>query len=129
MASVIIQTQPVSVSVIPGQDTTFSVIPSANFAPVTYSYQWKLDTTNIVGATATSYFIDPILTDSAKSFTVSVSALSAAPQLSATVAVATVLSDAAVLTVSAESAPFSHFAKYPETGVQRFRRLRHLGYV
>jgi hypothetical protein len=128
MASVIIQTQPVSVSVVPGQDTTFSVVPSANFS-ATYSYQWRLGGVPIAGATSPSYFIDPLIGDNSKSFTVSVSALSAAPQLSATVAMATVVSNAAILTVTEPNYPFSVFEKGKETGVQRFRRLRHLGYV
>lgn len=128
MASVIIQTQPVSVSAVPGQDTTFSVVPSANFS-ATYSYQWKVGGLPISGATSSSYFIDPLIGDNNKSFTVAVSALSAAPQLSAIVAVATVTSNAAVLTVTEPSYPFNLFERGNETGVQRFRRLRHLGYV
>lgn len=129
MASVIIQTQPVSVSVVPGQDTTFSVTASANVAPVTFGYQWKVGGTPITGANSSSYFIDPLIGDNSKSFTVAVSALSAAPQLSATVAIATVASNAAVLTVTEPAYPFNIFEKGNETGVQRFRRLRHLGYV
>jgi len=127
MATVIIQTQPTAASAIPGQNTTFTVVPSANFIPVAYTYQWKVNTVNISGATSSSYMIDPVAGDNTKSFTVLVNALSAGP--SGNVSVANVTSNAAVLTVVAESRPFSNFAVYPETGQERFRRLRHLGYV
>ena len=124
MASVILTSQPVSLTAVPGQNTTFSVTPSADFAPVSYRYQWKLNTVDIAGATNSTYFIDPVIGDSGKSFTVSVSALSGASLQ------ATVLSNpATVLTVVAETNIFSKFALYPETGVERFRRLRNLGYV
>ena len=129
MASVIIQTQPLSVSVVPGQDTTFSVIPSSSFTPVGYAYQWNVDSTPIQGAQNATYFIDPLIGDTGKTFTVDVSSLSAAPQLSAIVAAATVTSTGAVLTVTEPNYPFNIFEKGNETGVQRFRRLRHLGYV
>ena len=123
MATVIITKQPTSVTVIPGQNTTFSVTASADFASPTYKYQWKLGGANISGATDSAYFIDPIAANNGNSYTVSVSALSG------TSLQATVLSNAAVLTVTAESSPFDTFAVYPETGAERFKRLRHLGYV
>lgn len=125
MANVIITSQPTAASVVPGQNVTFSVTPSADFSPVSYAYQWKANTVNIAGATTVSYGIDPVIGDNTKSFTVSVSALSGSPLQ----AVATVLSDAAILTVNAEASPFDKFAVYPETGKERFLRLRNLGYV
>jgi len=125
MTNIIITTQPVAASVVPGQNVTFSVTPSADFSPASYSYQWKVNTVNIAGATSSTYFIDPVLGDNSKSFTVSVSALSGSPLQ----AVATVLSDAAVLTVTAETDVYAKFALYPETGKERFLRLRHLGYI
>lgn len=127
MATVIISTQPVSLSAIPGQNSTFSVTPSADFATATYAYQWKLNTVNITGANSSSYFIDPVIGDNGKSFTVAVSALSATA--TGIFSQATVTSNAATLTVTAETIPFSNFAIYPETGKQRFLRLRNLGYV
>jgi len=124
MASVILTSQPVSLTAVPGQNITFSVTPSADFAPVSYLYQWKLNTVNIAGATNSTYFIDPVIGDSGKSYTVSVSALSGASLQ------ATVLSNpATVLTVVAETSIFAKFARYPESGEERFRRLRNLGYV
>lgn len=123
MANVILTSQPTSLTAVPGQNSTFSVVASANFSSATYSYQWKVNTVNISGATSSSYTIDPVIGDNGKLFTVSVSALSGA------VAQATVLSNAAILTVTAESSPFDKFAVYPETGKERFLRLRNLGYV
>jgi hypothetical protein len=125
MPSVIFTTQPTSLSATPGQNTTFSVVPSANFSSVVYSYQWKKDSVNIIGATSSSYFIDPVAGDNGSSFTVAVSALSGTPSQ----AVATATSSAAVLTVIDESGIFAKFALYPETGAERFTRLRNLGYV
>lgn len=123
MASIIITSQPASLTAVPGQNTTFSVTPSADFTSASYSYQWKVNTVDIAGATNSTYFIDPVVGDNGKSFTVSVSALSGSALQ------ATALSDAAVLTVVAESGPFDKFALYPETGKERFLRLRNLGYV
>jgi hypothetical protein len=125
MSSVIFTTQPTSLSATPGQNTTFSAVASANFSSAVYSYQWSRNSVNIVGATSSSYFIDPLLADNGSSFTVSVSALSGAPLR----AVATATSSAAVLTVLNESGIFAKFALYPESGVERFTRLRNLGYV
>ena len=126
MANVIIKTQPASIAVVTGQNTTFSVTPSADFASATYAYQWKLNTVNIAGANSSSYFIDPLLTDNGKSFTVAVSALSATA--SGRFSQATVTSNAAVLTVSADSTVFNKWARYPESGKERFLRMRNLGY-
>lgn len=126
MANVIITTQPASVAVVLGQNTTFSVTPSADFASATYAYQWKLNTVNIAGANSSTYFIDPLLADNGKSFTVAVSALSATA--SGTFSQATVTSNAAVLTVSADNTVFNKWALYPESGKERFLRMRNLGY-
>jgi hypothetical protein len=126
-STIVIQTQPQSVSVIVGQDTTFTVVPSSNFIPSSYAYQWRVGGVAIAGATSSSYSIDPVIGDGNKSFTVSVSALSSTA--GGFVSVANVTSNAAVLTVSADAGIFKNFAVYPETGEQRFLRLRNLGYV
>lgn len=127
MANVILTTQPASLTAVPGENSTFSVVASADFSTATYAYQWKVNTVNISGATNSSYTLDPVIGDDSKSFTVSVSALSA--NGSGVVSQATVLSNAAVLTVIAETGPFDKFAIYPESGKERFLRLRNLGYV
>ncbi len=112
-----------SVTVVPGQNTTFSVTASANFAPVSYLYQWSVDSNPIPGATSSSYFIDPVLSDDGKVFVVSVSGLSAGSLQE------TVTSDDAVLTVNSDESRFSKFARGNESGEERFRRLRNLGYI
>lgn len=127
MATVILTTQPASLTAIPGQDSTFSVVASADFSSATYVYQWKANTVNISGAIGSSYTIDPVIGDNTKSFTVSVSALSATA--TGPLSQATVLSEAAILTVNAETSPFDKFAVFPETGKQRFLRLHNLGYL
>jgi len=123
MGNIVITSQPLSVSVVPGQNTTFSVGVSANFSPVTYLYQWRVGSTPISGATNSSYFIDPVLTDNNKSFSVLVSGLSAG------VVLQTVTSNNAVLTVNTDTGKFAKFARGSESGEERFRRLRNLGYI
>ena len=125
MPTVIITNQPASVTVVPGQNTTFSVNASADFSPATYAYQWKRGGVNIPAATTSKYFIEPVIGDNQSSFTVSVSALSGTPLQS----VATVNSTTATLSVVADTDIFGKFAIYPESGKERFTRLRHLGYV
>lgn len=125
MPSVIITKQPASVTTVPGQNTTFAVTPSADFSPASYAYQWCLSGVNIPGATSSTYFIDPLLTDNGALFTVVVSALSGSPLTS----VATVTSNEVTLTVAADAGPYKHWAIYPESGEERHARLRHLGYV
>jgi hypothetical protein len=122
MANIVITTQPQSITVVPGKDTTFTVVGSADFN-ATYGYQWKLGGTPIAGATSNSYFIDPLMTNNGNVFSVSVSALSAG------VSLASVNSNNATLTVQEDIPPFNVFDKGKETGRERHRRLRLLGYI
>jgi len=112
-----------SVTAVPGQNTTFSVVASANFTPVTYLYQWRDGSNPIALANSSSYFIDPATTDNNKTFSVLVSGLSAG------VLQQVVTSSPAVLTVIADESKFSKFARGNESGEERFRRLRNLGYI
>lgn len=123
MANIVITSQPQSVTVVPGQNTTFSVTVSANFNPVTYLYQWRNGGTLIPGATNSFYFIDPVLTDNNKSFSVLVSGLSAGTLQQ------TLTSNLALLTVNTDTGRFAKFARGSESGEERFRRLRNLGYI
>jgi len=113
---------PASATVVPGQNTTFSVTTSAAFTPTSYAYQWKQNGTTIAGATTSSYLIDPVIGDNGKTFSVAVSALSGGSAFSTT-------SNTLTLSVLEDVTIFSKFAVYPETGEERFRRLRNLGYV
>jgi len=119
MATVNITQQPVSVTAVPGQNTTFSVTASADFSPVQFAYKW----TN--NATTQSITIDPLISDNGNTYSVSVSALSGAP-LSA---VAIVNSNTATLTVNEDVPPFDTYDVGSETGRQRHLRLRLLGYI
>jgi hypothetical protein len=117
MADLILTQQPVSLTAVPGQDSTFSVTASANFTPVTYTYKWSS------GQSTQSIIIDPLMSDNGNTYSVSVSALSASTVM------ATISSNVATLTVKEDVAPFDTFDQGKETGRERHRRLRHLGYV
>lgn len=128
MASIIFTSQPSSLTAVPGQDSTFNVIASANFSPVSFTYQWNLSAVTgmllpITGATSSSYMFDPLMSDNGKVFVVSVSALSSSNVM------ATANSNGATISVFEDSHPFDVFDLGNETGRERHRRLRHLGYV
>jgi hypothetical protein len=125
MANIVITSQPLSATVVPGQNTTFSVNVSSDFSPVVYLYQWKKDSSNIPGATTSSYFINnPTVADfNGKNFSVSVSGLSAG------VLQDVELSNNALLTVNSDVSRFAKFARGSESGEERFRRLKNLGYI
>ena len=117
MPDIIITSQPVSLTAVPGQNSTFSVTASANFSPVTFSYRWSNN------ATTQSITIDPLIGDNGNTYSVSVSALSAG------VAVDVVTSSSATLTVFEDMPPFNVFDLGSETGRERHLRLRLLGYI
>lgn len=122
MANIVITTQPQSVTVAPGQNTTFTVVGSADFAPATFNYQWKLGGTPITGATLGSYSIDPVIGNNGNVFSVSVSALSAGVPL------VSVNSNNATLNVQAGTSIYDRFyVGGTESGKERHRRLRLLG--
>ena len=123
MANIIITSFTGSVTAVPGQNTTFSVVASANFTPSTYLYQWNVDSNPISGATFSSYFIDPVSIDDGKTFSVTVSGLSAG------VLQESITSDDAVLTVVSEEGRFAKFARGNESGQERYTRLHNLGYI
>jgi len=123
MANITITSFTGSVTAVPGQNTTFSVVASANFSPVTYLYQWNVDSNPISGASSSSYFIDPVSVDSGKTFSVRISGLSAGVLQQA------IASSDAVLTLVSEEGRFAKFAKGNESGQERYTRLRNLGYI
>lgn len=122
----IIQTQPASLTAVPGQNSTFSVVASSDFSAI-YTYQWKLSSgltvSTISGATSSTYVFDPLITDSGKKFLVQLSALSGAT------VVATLTSNAALITVIEDVKPFDVYDLGTETGRERHRRLHLLGYI
>lgn len=118
MPAVIITQQPVSLTAVPGQDSTFSVTASADFSGATFNYLWTPG-----NATTQSITIDPLIGDNGNSYSVAVSALSGA------VSVATVNSNSATLTVIEDVPPFDVYDVGTETGRERHLRMRLLGYI
>lgn len=120
MATFIITTQPQSASLVNGQDVTLSVGVSADYSPATYLYQWRKNSLPITGATSQTYFQTA---PTSGTYSVAVSALSASSFISS------LTSSNAVLTVSEDVSPFDVYDVGAETGRERHKRLRHLGYV
>lgn len=117
MPAVIITSQPVSLTAVPGQNSTFSVTASADFPSPTFNYRWSN------AATTQSIVIDPLIGNNGNTYSVSVSALSASTVM------ATVTSNVATLTVNEDVPPFNVFDLGAETGRERHMRLRLLGYI
>ena len=111
-------------STIPGRDITFAVTVSSDYLPsdVSYQYQWQVNSTNVTGAVFNSYTIDPLMTDNGNNYLCTVVALSNS------VIQDTVNSDEVTLEVREDVAPFDRFDFGKETGRERHRRMRHLGY-
>lgn len=107
-----------------GQDTTFSVVASADFSTATYAYQWKKGGTSISGAINSSYTFDA-LASTLGVYTVSVSALSAGVSQAVVNSGNITLSSVAEDTVK----PFDVYDRGTESGRERHRRMHHLGYI
>jgi len=131
MAQFIISSQPVSLTAVPGQDSTFSVTASTDYLPlssIAYEYQWYEDGVIIVDATSSSYFIDPLIEDDGKEYFATVTVLSGEVEPLDTF-VTQLTSDTATLTVIEDVPPFDVYDVGSETGRQRHLRLRLLGYI
>ena len=120
-----------SQSVVPGQDTTFTVVASSNdVTPLSaaYTYQWY---TSASSGTVTakvaddSYTFDPLITDNGLAFFATSTFLSGAPATF----VEMITSDSAILTVTEDTPPFDVYDVGSETGRQRHLRMRLLGYI
>jgi hypothetical protein len=131
MADFIISTQPQSVTAVPGQDSTFTVLGSTNYSPLTsiaFDYQWYVDDVLISNAESASYTIDPLIEDSGKEFFATVTVLSGDEEPLETY-VTRLTSGTVTLTVEEDVAPFDVYDRGSETGRERHRRLRLLGYI
>ena len=131
MANFIVSTQPVSLTAVPGQDSTFSVLGSTDYVPLTsiaFNYQWYVDNSLVSGSTSNSFFIDPLMSDNGKALFATVTVLSGAT-LPLNTLVTQLTSNTATLTVNEDVKPFDSYDVGPETGRQRHLRIRHLGYI
>lgn len=143
MPSVILTTQPAStLSVVPNQNTTFTVAASADFPTISYTYQWKKaadggaieSATNIAGAVNATYFFEPASGDDGFKYYCTVNALSATS--SGPASQASVNSAGVALTVNASTTEIYHKwvpksndpNPLKESGAERFRRMHNLGY-
>jgi hypothetical protein len=128
-----ISTQPQSQSGFIGQNTTFTVAGSTSLNPLSagFTYAWYTSSgatiTNVAAAAEnnTSYTIDSQLSQSGLGVFATVNCLSGAPLTFQT----TLTSNLAILTVTEDSAPFDTYDVWPESGKERHRRLRLLGYI
>ena len=114
---------------VPLQNVTLSVTPSADFAPSSYSYQWRLGGSTIAGASGPSYKFDASTSLGFSTYTCSVSGLASNGALSYAETTNGIL-----VRVVADASIFSrHLPKganhLNESGQERFARLRNLGYV
>jgi hypothetical protein len=121
-----------SQSVVPGQDTTFTVESSSNDVSslsAAYTYQWYTSASNgtvTPRVPAASFTFDPLIGDNGLAFFATSNFLSGAP---ATTFVRQITSSRAILTVQEDVPPFDVYDVGAETGRQRHLRLRLLGYV
>lgn len=140
MPSVIFTSKPASsLSVVPNQNTTFTVAASTDVLNSTFRYQWKKTPSggligNIEGATSSSYSFEPQTEDNGAAYSCRVDAMSATSSGLVSQANAT-FSPALTLTVAADATTFARWtpkANDPnplnESGPERFQRMRTLGY-
>lgn len=134
-STVILTSQPGStLSVVPNQNTTFTVQASSNINASGYVYQWKRGASNISGATNATYFFEPALADDNVIYTCVVSAMSATS--TGNFSQATVTSTGTTLTVAADDGVYFKWSQgainnnnpLKESGKERFLRMHHLGY-
>jgi hypothetical protein len=125
-------TNPSSQSAVPGQNLTFTVQASSNdVTPLSanYTYQWYTSGASVVSiadATAATLDFDPLMENNGLAIFATSDFLSGAP---ATTFVQRITSTRAIVTVAEDIPPFDVFDSGPETGRERHRRLRLLGYI
>lgn len=141
MPAVIFTSKPAStLSVVPNQNTTFTVAASTDVLNSTFKYQWKKtpfggSIGDITGASSASYTFEPALADNGATYTCRVDALSATSSDPAASQANASFSPAVTLTVEADATTFARWtpkANDPnplkESGPERFQRMRTLGY-
>ena len=131
-----ITTQPQSQTVVPGQNTNFSVSATTSLDPLSSSvtYAWYTSAGNTVtnvaghGATNNTFVFDPQIGNNGLGFFATVNGLSADAGQTQTLRT-TLTSNLAILTVNEDVAPYDVQDVWPETGRERHTRLRLLGYI
>lgn len=143
MATVILTSQPSTLSVVPNQNTTITVAASADFNVSSYTYQWKKSATaggligaanNITGATGALYRFEPASGDNGYKYYCVVNGLSSTS--SGEASQASVNSTGLTLTVASEATGIYNKwvpkgndpNQLKESGAERFRRMHNLGY-
>ena len=119
-----------TVTAVPFQDITLTVAPSANFSATRYLYQWAQGGVNIGGAITSSYKFDASTTPGHTSFSCAVSGLSGA---NGSTFVYSETTPNMIVTVIGDTSIFArHLPKganqLKESGFERFRRIRNMGY-
>lgn len=114
-----------NLTAVPLQDVTLSVSPSSNFSATSYLYQWRAGGTSIAQATNSVYKFDASATTT---YSCAVSGLTGNNVL-----VYSEVTGNVVVTVKADASIYSrHLPKganiLNESGEERFRRVRNLGY-
>jgi len=130
--SLAIITQPVSLTAVPGQDSTFTVAVSTAATPLSsasFTYQWYLSGAPVTSATSASYVLDPLIGDNGKAIFARVALLTAASLTATATFVTMVTSNSVTITVAEDVVPFNTYDLGSETGRQRHLRLRLLGYI
>jgi hypothetical protein len=126
-----------SLTAVPGQDITFTLQASSNdVSPLSanYTYQWYTSAagesstlvSSLTSTSTVSYFIDPLISTNGLRVFATSTFLSGAP---ATTFVRQITSSQAVITVIEDVPPFNVYDLGTETGRERHRRLRLLGYI
>ena len=131
MATILFTAQPTTSTIYVGTNTTFAVNVSSDIGDPTYTYQWAVSTTNlssIAGATTPTLGIDPSFADSYNVYSVSVSALSTT-NVGLCAAGWRTSNGARITVIDNPTPPFNVMDVYPESGIERQRRLRLLGYI
>ncbi len=131
MAAVNFTLQPVASTIFVGTGTTFTIEASTTIDSPTYSYQWSVSSaslTNITGATTSTLGIDPNFSDSGNVYYCSVSALSTT-NVGLCAAGWQTSTGARITVIDNPEPPYNTQDVYPESGLERHRRLYLLGYI
>ena len=119
-----------TVTAVPFQNVTLTVAPSANFSATRYLYQWAQGGVNIGGAINSSYSFHASTTLGHTTFSCAVSGLSGAN--GSAIAHIKPTGDMIVTVIGDTSIFARHLPKGAnqllESGFERFKRIRNMGY-